>query len=727
MKRVHFALLAMTAATLLAAQPAQPAQAAPAATEAVVPVAQGHAIKDEHLRPLHTGQRILRTPQQLAFQMPVIQVGRTATRAAVDLSRAFLTRPYMNYHFATSIFDHCNPDYTVDGRVCNSDGVVGLRSNGVDPSFSLGYAATPRGGNYIYYDGHNGWDMALNYENVMASAEGTVRIAGIDPVNTCFGQNVVIDHPNGFSTRYAHLSQIYVSPGQNVNRGQVVGQSGNTGCSSGAHLHFGVYVTNGWTAIDPFGWDGAGADPWPYDQGDLWLTGNPANPLPAAPSNVTAVAGNASAAVSWQPPSFDGGSPIANYAVTSNPGGTRVTVPGSQTSATVTGLSNGTSYAFTVIATNGLGAVGASAPSNSIVPTSVPGQPTGVTAAPANQAVRLAWTAPKLDGGSPITSYTVSPAGGGASTTVGNVTGTTITGLTGSAPLAFTVSAINANGSGLPSSASNSVTPYPVQQLFSLEAYGGVHPDAATPSQAVTGYWPGWKIARSSALLSDGRGGYVLDGFGGVHPFGQAGNVSVTGYWSNWDIARDLVLMPGTISGHGQGYVLEGFGGLHPFGGAPAARLSAYWTKWDIAVRAVMLSDGSGGYVMDAYGGLHPFAVGSNPMPPAITNYAYWAGWRIARDIALAPSSTASNVAGVTLDGWGGVHPFGRAGAVTDMAFWPNWDIARSVQFAPNSTAAHPAGWVLEGFGGIHPFGGAPAVPGAYWPKNDVAVKLMAR
>jgi len=719
MKRVHGFLLALPLATLLLMQPAQAAR-----------VSDGPSTKDEHLRPLPAGQHIIRTAAQLAFQMPVINVGRvgnTAT-AAVDLSRAFLTRPYMNYHFATSVFHHCNPDYSVDGRVCDSGGAVAYRSNGADPSFSLGYATTPGGGSYLYYDGHNGWDMALNYENVMAAAEGTVRIAGIDPVNTCFGQNVVIDHPNGFSTRYGHLSQIYVSPGQSVNRGQVIGQSGNTGCSSGPHLHFGVYVTSGWTAIDPFGWDGApGADPWPSDQGDLWLTGNPANPLPTMPTNVTAVAGNAAATVSWQAPAFDGGSGIANYAVTSNPGGLSATVPGTQTSATVTGLTNGTAYTFTVMATNGLGAVGASAASNSVSPTSVPGQPTNVSASPGNEAVTVTWRAPALDGGSPITSYKVASTTGGATATVGNLTSATIGGLSSPAALSFTVTAANANGSGLASASSGSVAPYPVLQLFTLEGYGGVHPDAATASQPVTGYWPGWKIARSAALLSDGSGGYVLDGFGGVHPFGQAGTVSVTGYWSGWDIARDIVLLPGTTSGHGQGYVLEGFGGMHPFGGAPAVRLSAYW-GWDIAQRVVMFSDGSGGYVMDGYGGLHPFAVGSSPMPPAITNAAYWGGWRIARDVALLPGSTTSSVAGVTLDGWGGVHAFGNAGPITGLTgFWNNWDIARSVQFAPNSTVLNPQGWVLEGFGGIHPFGGAPNLPGAYFPNADVAVKLMVR
>jgi hypothetical protein len=139
-----------------------------------------------------------------------------------------------------------------------------------------------------------------------------------------------------------------------------------------------------------------------------------------------------------------------------------------------------------------------------------------------------------------------------------------------------------------------------------------------------------------------------------------------------------------------------------------------------------MLSDGSGGYVLDVYGGLHPFSVGTNPPPPSITNSAYWPGWAIANDVALAPGSTASNVAGVTLDGWGGVHPFGSAGVTRISAYWPNWNIARSVRFSPAATAASPQGWVLDGFGGVHAFGGAPAITSvAYWPNLDIARQLL--
>lgn len=685
-------------------------------------------IRDEHVKAARPTGRTLRFVDQMPAPIKAVTVGHALVAPKNNyLGNAFLTRPYMNYHMATSVFDHCNPDYSIDGQVCREDGVIGYSAYGVDPSFSKGYAATRGGSDYVYYDGHNGWDMALNYENVLAAADGVVKIAGIDSVNTCFGQNVVIDHGNGFSTRYGHLSQIYVAQGASVTRGQVIGVSGNTGCSSGPHLHFGVYVTSSWNAIDPFGWEGSYTDPWPYDQGDLWLTGNPANPLPSAPGNLTATAGTQSAALVWSAPPFDGGSPISNYTVTSSPGGLTATVPGTQLTAVVNGLTPGTPYTFTVVAVNGVGASSASNQSNSIVPLSTPGPPLNVSAAPGNRSISVSWSAPALIGGSPITAYQVASATGGLTQTVSSGTSAVFSGLNSSAPTSFTVTAVNASGAGAASAASNSVAAYPVNSMFTLEAFGGIHADAASPAEGITAYWSNWKIARSSALLPDGSGGYVLDGYGGLHSFGQASAAPLSPYWANWDIARDVVLLPGSTASHPQGYVLEGYGGLHPFGGAPAVRLTTYWPGWDIARRAVLLSDGTGGYVMDGYGGLHAFAVGANPMPPNITNAAYWHGWTIVRDIALAPDSTAGNVAGVTLDGYGGVHPFGTAGAVTDEAYWGGWDIARSVQFAPGSTAGHPQGWVLDGYGGLHPFGGAAGVPGASWPNNDVAIKLMAR
>jgi hypothetical protein len=89
--------------------------------------------------------------------------------------------------------------------------------------------------------------------------------------------------------------------------------------------------------------------------------------VPGAPTDVTATKGNAQATVAWTPPD-DGGSPILSYMVTSSPGGITATAGGAATSATVTGLTNGTAYTFTVTATNAVGTGPASAPSNAVTP-----------------------------------------------------------------------------------------------------------------------------------------------------------------------------------------------------------------------------------------------------------------------------------------------------------------------------------------------------------------------
>ena len=266
---------------------------------------------------------------------------------------------------------------------------------------------------------------------------------------------------------------------------------------------------------------------------------------------------------------------------------------------------------------------------------------------------------------------------------------------------------------------------YPFKAMHTLDAYGGIGPDAGSKPLGSSAYWPGWKIARSAALLTDASGGYVVDGYGGIHQFGSASPISTSAYWG-WDIARDIALLPSATGTQPQGYTLDGFGGIHPFGGAPDVSGNPYWQNFDIAKRLALLSDGTGGYVLDGYGGVHPFAIGSNAPPPAISNTAYWKNWNIARDLSLNPGSTAANVAGVTLDGWGGVHPFGSASATSASAVWRNWDIARAVRLSPSSTPAQPQGWVMDGWGGMHPFGGAqPMYSYSYWPGKDIAAQLL--
>ncbi len=94
---------------------------------------------------------------------------------------------------------------------------------------------------------HTGIDfVAGTGTNVAAAAAGTVAEAGD---NGGYGQMVEIDHGNGLSTRYAHLSAIAVRKGQTVRPGTVLGQVGSTGRSTGPHLHYEVRHRS--NAVDP--------------------------------------------------------------------------------------------------------------------------------------------------------------------------------------------------------------------------------------------------------------------------------------------------------------------------------------------------------------------------------------------------------------------------------------------------------------------------------------------
>lgn len=95
---------------------------------------------------------------------------------------------------------------------------------------------------------HKGVDWATPVGTaVCASSAGTVARAGW---GSGYGYVVYINHPNGTQTRYGHLSKIYVSVGQYVNQGDIIAASGNTGRSTGPHLHFEILV-NG-VQVNPF-------------------------------------------------------------------------------------------------------------------------------------------------------------------------------------------------------------------------------------------------------------------------------------------------------------------------------------------------------------------------------------------------------------------------------------------------------------------------------------------
>jgi len=98
---------------------------------------------------------------------------------------------------------------------------------------------------------HDGIDISAEVgTEVYAAAAGVVEkaITNYEPFNG-YGKEVIIDHGYGFKTRYGHLSEVLVHPGQRVNRWDMVGKVGETGRATGPHLHFEVLRDN--VAVNP--------------------------------------------------------------------------------------------------------------------------------------------------------------------------------------------------------------------------------------------------------------------------------------------------------------------------------------------------------------------------------------------------------------------------------------------------------------------------------------------
>jgi len=94
---------------------------------------------------------------------------------------------------------------------------------------------------YRYRQFHSGIDIRARYTSVYAARSGTVLFAG--KLGT-YGNAVIIRHPSGFKTLYAHLSRVLVRAGTRVKGGRRIAISGNTGMSTGPHLHFEI-IKNG--------------------------------------------------------------------------------------------------------------------------------------------------------------------------------------------------------------------------------------------------------------------------------------------------------------------------------------------------------------------------------------------------------------------------------------------------------------------------------------------------
>ena len=140
-----------------------------------------------------------------------------------------------------------------------------------------------------------------------------------------------------------------------------------------------------------------------------------------------------------------------------------------------------------------------------------------------------------------------------------------------------------------------------------------------------------------------------------------------------------------------------------------------------------------GGYTLDGFGGVHPFGDS-----PPVTTTGYWPGWTIAQSIQMDPCDTGDQISGWVMDGFGGLHPFAAAGTPMPAVpyttgYWPGWTIANDfTAFCITvNNVQHAAGCVLDGFGGLHAWADSSAVIGdvpcngsGYWPGWDIATKI---
>jgi uncharacterized repeat protein (TIGR01451 family) len=224
----------------------------------------------------------------------------------------------------------------------------------------------------------------------------------------------------------------------------------------------------------------------------------PATAAPGAPLNVVGVASNNAVTVSWSPAQSN--QPVNSYTVNTLIGGVAVgstpvvPVAGSlfpPTSVFVGGLTNGTTYTFTVSATNASGTSPDSVPSAPVTPPgiAVPAAPTGATALAGDTQASVSFTVSPPPQGAPITSYLVTSSPGGILASIpppatGNIGTALVGGLTNGVSYTFTVQAINLAGPSVPSAPSNAVVPSAANVPVLNVTMSGPSSVSTVPSQA---------------------------------------------------------------------------------------------------------------------------------------------------------------------------------------------------------------------------------------------------
>ena len=198
--------------------------------------------------------------------------------------------------------------------------------------------------------------------------------------------------------------------------------------------------------------------------------------LPGAPANLTVVAGDSQARLSWSPPADNGGFVITNYSIwrgTAPGGELLLTVVGENPRYVDNGLTNGVTYYYTVAAMTKAGQ-GPNSTEASGKPATTPTAPGTLQAVAGNQEVALSWAVPTSDGGSPITKYTLywglAPAGEIYPIGLGNVTNYVHTSLTNGRTYYYKVAAGNDVGEGQRSAEANATPATLPGQPFGLSA-----------------------------------------------------------------------------------------------------------------------------------------------------------------------------------------------------------------------------------------------------------------
>jgi len=495
------------------------------------------------------------------------------------------------------------------------------------------------------------------------------------------------------------ISSYVVTPSTN---GDIQGSAMSTGSSVTSFVVPGLTVGVSYTfEVAAVNADGMGAVSQ-HSQGATILT------VPGAPSIGTVKASGATISVTWTAPANDGGATISGYRLVPYISGVAqaaVTV-GDILSDTISALQLGDVYSFRVAAINAQGIGGFSGTSATVVPTTVPGAATGVTAKITDSQIVVSWQAPADTGGLSIAQYTVTPYVGGVaglSVTVDS-TSAVFSHLTEGITYVFSVVANNADGNGAVSVASAGIviplvsTGYWIAgsdgsiKPFGNAAYGGSM-GGASLNEPVVGM----------AALPTSKGYWLVASTGGVFAFGTA---QFYGSMGGQTLNEPVVGMAATPTYKGY-WLVAATGGIFAFGAAQFHGSMGGKTL-NKPVVGMAADPATGGYwLVAATGGIFAFDVPFLGTPMTINPALPSGGSNSESVTAPIVGMAATNTGGGywLVGSNGAIYAFGNAGYYNSLpgeGFTSNGPIKGMVP-----TAGDNGYWLVGSTGGVFSFGDA--------------------